>query len=70
MAPIEQKLLELCEEKSPKLVGSKVLKNTPVIFRIKSFVFQPTSFRVFTKAILGPQEPDLYSESGFRNNCA
>jgi hypothetical protein len=61
MAPKEQKILELYEEKSSKFVGSKISKNAPVIFIMKSFVFQPTSFRVFTRAILAPQEPDLDS---------
>jgi hypothetical protein len=33
MAPVRQKILELCVEKSSKLLGSK---NAPVIFRNKS----------------------------------
>jgi hypothetical protein len=47
MAPVGQKIHEMCEEKSAKRV-----KNAPVIFRNKSFVFQhstsPHKFRVFT----------------------
>ncbi len=47
MAPVGKKILELCVEKA-----SKRVKNAPVIFRNKSFMFQhstsPHKFRIFT----------------------